>query len=842
MGISKTWSVPAIRILTLFLFAVMTFAPQNGWADDSLVAGEATSLPSQTVTWTSGTAGTCPWELSSDGTLTIRPGNYNTVDTEGYENAVKKVEFKAEDGEKVVLEHLDLSNTTGSKRGLGLGQFPNLTSIDLSGLDTSRLTNMSYMFYNCKSIASIDLSGFDTSSVERMDYMFCNCTSLASISISELDTQHVNSTVYMFSNCESLTSLDLSGLDTSNATDMSYMFYNCKSLLSLNLSSFNTSNVRRMECIFAGCKSLASLDLTKVNTSNVYDMDGIFARCESLRSLDLNNFNTTNAEYMTSMFANCASLTSLDLSNFDTSSTEYMGYMFSGCDSLASLDLSNFDTSNVKNMEYMFHSCASLSSLDLSKFDTLNVMNMQYMFDGCDSLTSLDLSSFDTPNVTNMRYMFNGCDSLTSLDLSSFDTPNTQETTNMFFDEWDRSQHDCYSKLRTIVISKKVNAHIMAQLPGTWKGPAGATLNHSEFQTQYVPAIMFGTWERVFDISKCSVEFVDNSFWIDSMGNHYSNPWSCIYTGSPIEPAVFAWEDTRLIEGVDYTVTYENNTNAGTATVTVVGIGNASGSKSITFTIEPLDLYGEKLVLANDSVAYNGKVQLPAVKTVGNKTLREGVDYTLSFEYDSSPKTAGMYDVYVTGKGNYSGRSDYATFEIRPKTIPVPKPKTGLVYNGKVQKGVAAGTGYYIMGNKAVDAGTYYAYLEPDSNYSFGNGTEWYADVEWSIAKAPQKISARGCSAVLKAVKSGNARKIAKNTSINLKKKCKASAKTKISYSKANKAGGKLITINKSSGKLTLKKGLKAGTYKVKVKLTAPASKNYKAAKKKIVTVKVTVK
>ena len=59
-------------------------------------------------------------------------------------------------------------------------------------------------------------------------------------------------------------------------------------------------------------------------------------------------------------------------------------------------------------------------------------------------------------------------------------------------------------------------------------------------------------------------------------------------------------------------------------------------------------------------------------------------------------------------------------------------------------------------------------------------------------------------------------------------------------YAKANKVGGKLITVNKKTGKVTIKKGLKTGKYNVKVKLTAPTNKNYRAAKKTI-TLKVVI-
>ncbi|MBD5153466.1 MAG: hypothetical protein HDT16_13740 [Oscillibacter sp.] len=59
------------------------------------------------------------------------------------------------------------------------------------------------------------------------------------------------------------------------------------------------------------------------------------------------------------------------------------------------------------------------------------------------------------------------------------------------------------------------------------------------------------------------------------------------YTGSPITPAVTVRDGTdELIEGTDYTVAYENNTDAGTAKVTVTGKGNYTGSAVKNFTIE----------------------------------------------------------------------------------------------------------------------------------------------------------------------------------------------------------------------------------------------------------------
>lgn len=48
------------------------------------------------------------------------------------------------------------------------------------------------------------------------------------------------------------------------------------------------------------------------------------------------------------------------------------------------------------------------------------------------------------------------------------------------------------------------------------------------------------------------------------------------------------YNESKLIEGTDYTVSYSNNINAGTATVTITGKGSYSGEKILTFTILPV--------------------------------------------------------------------------------------------------------------------------------------------------------------------------------------------------------------------------------------------------------------
>ena len=92
---------------------------------------------------------------------------------------------------------------------------------------------------------------------------------------------------------------------------------------------------------------------------------------------------------------------------------------------------------------------------------------------------------------------------------------------------------------------------------------------------------------------------------VSSIGNQ-------TYTGSAITPAITVKDGTKtLVNGTDYSVSYSNNVNAGTATVTITGKGKYSGTKRVTFTIikkEPSNPAPEKVApdkLTSPSVSVN---------------------------------------------------------------------------------------------------------------------------------------------------------------------------------------------------------------------------------------------
>ncbi|ENK1738605.1 BspA family leucine-rich repeat surface protein [Listeria monocytogenes] len=184
-----------------------------------------------------------------------------------------------------------------------------LTELDVSGLDTSAVTNMNCMFNYCSVLEELDVSNFDTSSVTNMYGTFVGCNSLEELDVSNFDTSSVTTMQAMFNACRALEKLDVSNFDTSSVTTMQAMFENCTGLGELDVSNFDTSSVTTMAYMFDGCTSLEELDLSNFDTSSVTTMAYMFQNCTALKSLYLDNFTTPKT--MTGMFTGTTALTYL---------------------------------------------------------------------------------------------------------------------------------------------------------------------------------------------------------------------------------------------------------------------------------------------------------------------------------------------------------------------------------------------------------------------------------------------------------------------------------------------------------------------------------------------------
>ena len=322
----------------------------------------------------------------------------------------------------------------------------------------NKLDTCENMFSGLINVTEIDFSNFDTSRVTSMEGMFYNCKNLISIiNINHFNTKSVTQMLNMFFSCENLISLDLSSFDTSLVTSMKTMFYCCYKLIILDISNFNTTSTKDMNFMFGKCNSLISLDTSKFDTSLVTDMAHMFYECKSLISLNVSSFNTSLVENMKFMFHGLESLGSLDLLNFDTSKVTNMEGMFDVCQNLKYLNLSSFNTSKVSNLKSMFYNCFNLINIDLSSFDTSSVLDMETMFINCNSLTSLDLSNFNTESVINMKNMFRHCNKLNYINLYSFTENNNLTLENIFYKTKDIKFYCIYNESKTPRIISELN-------------------------------------------------------------------------------------------------------------------------------------------------------------------------------------------------------------------------------------------------------------------------------------------------------------------------------------------------------------------------------------------------
>ena len=325
-----------------------------------------------------------------------------------------------------------------------------------------------------------------------------------------------------------------------------------------------------------------------------------------------------------------------------------------------------------------------------------------------------------------------------------------------------------------------------------------------------------------------------------------------VYTGQELRPEVTVklGEDTLTAEQ-DYTVAYADNTDAGTATVTVTGVDDYMGTATGTFAI---------VVDAADQSAVDAAVQaINAIGTVdaNSKDAVEAAraaydalsDTQKSLVSDEALSTLTSAETAYAQAAEAKAKEDAAAAAAAEASLAnatVKLAKTSLAYTGKALKPAVTVTS---KGGTVLKSGTDYA-VAYKNNVKVGTATVTVTgkgaytgskSATFKVVKASQAISAKA-----KVTKSYTAnkktKKLAKAKSFALKKVAKVSAKTTVKYKKANKAGGKKIAVNTKTGKVTVKKGLKKGTYKVKVKLTAAANANYKAAKAKTITVVVKVK
>jgi surface protein len=312
----------------------------------------------------------------------------------------------------------------------GMSSLTTITGI--ANLNTSSVTNMSYMFYGCTGFTSLDLSGttnFTITSSTNTYYMFGNMGNLKTLSLGSSLVANLYGTA-------------CSGIGTT--TTPCTLIYPTTSHPSFTTVTPDYVKWKAGYFVSANMKPYAHVDGT---TLTFYYDDYSASRQGSVYDLPTNTRWPRNITSVTfhSSFANAR----------PTSCYEW----FSGMSSLTTITgIANLNTSRVTDMYCMFRNCSSLTTLNLSSLNTANVTRMYGMFDGCSGLTNLNVSNFNTTNVTDMRDMFHNCFNLTTLDLSSFTITSSTNTKGMLLC-YSPSSSDV-SSLQTLTVSSSLTDHL----------------------------------------------------------------------------------------------------------------------------------------------------------------------------------------------------------------------------------------------------------------------------------------------------------------------------------------------------------------------------------------------
>ncbi len=650
----------------------------------------AAESSAQAIGASSGTTGDCVWRI--EGTTLIISGNGKMGNYDRWGYNYPQAPFEWNDNIKSLVIENGVKN---------IGEYAFYRCEDLTEVSIPESVTVidKNAFNGCTGLVDVTIpNGVETIS----DYAFSNCSNLKSISFG---SGLKNITDYAFIECKSLESLYI----PANLTNIFYTaFDSCSGLKNITVDPNNKTFDSRNNCnaliisyssiLKQGCENtIIPEGITQIGTSAFYG-------CNGLKEIYI---PSTVKRIDSSAFKNCTGLTQITIPE---SVTNMGTFAFEGCTNLKSVTLPQ----NTQYISYgEFYKCSSLTNINLPETIT-SIARLGFY--GCSSLTEIVIPE----NVRSIdETAFSFCASLCSVTLP--DKLTTIEK-NAFY--------SCTS-LKSITITKSVTT-----IDETALGYAYDYASNKDYKIDGF--IIYG-----YSGTAAQKYAADNGFTFISADGKRSiagcsvtvSPDSFTYDGKAKTPSVTVKDGNKaLVKDSDYSVTYSNNTNVGTASVTITGIGNYTGSVTKDFTITRAagnDISNCVISLSQTSFTYDGKAKTPTVTVKdGSLTLSNGTDYSVAYSNNINVGTAA---VTVTGKGNYTG-SVNITFSISeaPKTdissCTITLSQTSYVYDGKEKKPAVTvkygsktltnGSDYTVIYPNAVKAGTYSVTITGSGNYT----------------------------------------------------------------------------------------------------------------------------
>ena len=371
-------------------------------------------------------------------------------------------------------------------------RFYGCVEADFSNLDTSRVTDMSYMFYyfGSSDMSFLDLSNLDVSHVLSFDQTFASCN----VKVIDLSDWNIGSNVNMqemfeYFNGESIGQprWDMSGVlscadmfrgasnlkifpgrywnDLSSARSVYYMFDSCRSLEDVYVEGdWLMPNASSGGMMFRGNHALKRFVVTGTwDMSSVYHVNEIFNGDRSLETFFVGKWNLGSLAYATSTFSNCSSLAYFEVGDWDLHSlTGDLGLIFCDMSVLKTVRIGNWDTSNatacrafggsytlesvyIKNWDarkvssyssgFFYNHTALKSFIVENDWDmSLATSNLYGAFYNCSSLEIFRIGgTWDLSVMTTNAYsVFCNCRSLRTFSVGSWIMPSVTNISYMF--------------------------------------------------------------------------------------------------------------------------------------------------------------------------------------------------------------------------------------------------------------------------------------------------------------------------------------------------------------------------------------------------------------------------
>lgn len=539
--------------------------------------------------WKKVTAGMACTTLLFSNTL-IYQGNMMVQAEETEEGIVIEDTFTDEAFKSYVQKEADLDeNGKLSEAELGV-----ISTMDVSQLGIKEMTGIEYftslteLRCNDNSISSLNLQNN-----RKLTKLYCNNNKMGSLNVS-------NNTELTILECSD----NLLGvLSIENCGLLKELYCRNNLLENLNISYasklqiLDCGNNTRMTVLNTGSNAVLKevyCDGTAIATlyfKNNPSLEKVICEGTGLTALDL----TANTN-LTLLDCSDNALTELDLSNVER--------------------LKEVDCSNNQIQELNVKRSSALTSLDCrnNKIQNLDVTansRLTSLLCSNNELLCLDISS-----VKGLTTFF--CEN----------NERTIESPVLELGQLEGFEEEKVSELANATIEDGMLRFVNTSLPITYK------YQISEGNTVVFTVLTTGTFKSMATVN------------VENLAEQ-------TYCGSEIKPEIKAvYGSEELKEGKDYTVSYSNNIEAGTATVTLKGKGEFDGSVTETFRINPEDIANTDMVEIRNQV-YTGQAVTPQLDiSFGGIALVYGKDYTTNY---SNNYNIGVASVEITGKGNFKG-------------------------------------------------------------------------------------------------------------------------------------------------------------------------------------------